>query len=333
MADTRPEGTIRIRDMAGLLAFVPALVGFTPERSLVVMFLAGHRVAMTMRADLDGANVAQLVATTLRAARQSAAEELVIAAYMPNVSEVTRAIVCDLAAGIELESIDDEPPLRVLGLAAVGRDGWCELDPWEPGAPPLRPLAELEEHAMRAQGVYEGRVVAASRDEVAARVKPDSEERSTTFEVVAEAVVLALPTLSDHDAAQLMTDHLDEVEGLATGAAIDEVSLARMMVLLAHPAARDAAMLRIDRDNALVWVAAWSRVVRVSGGWVACAALFLTGVAAWQAGDGALMNCCADAARLIDPEHIGVKVMTMVADCALPPSFFDTVKGDLREAS
>ncbi len=333
MADTRPERTVTISDMAGILAFVPALVGFKPERSLVVMFLGGHRVAMTMRADLNGANVAQLVVTTLRAARQSAAEELVIAAYMPNVSEVTRAILCDLAAGIELESIDDEPPLRVLGLAAVGRDGWCELDPWEPGIPPLRPLAELEEHAMHAQGVYEGRVVATSRDEIAARVKPDSETRSTAFEVAAEAVITALPALSDHEAAQMMTEHMQEVESKPVGSLIDEVSLARMMVLLAHPAARDAAMLRIDRDNALTWVAAWSQVVRVSGGRVACAALFLTGVAAWQSGDGALMNMCCDEARAIDPEHIGVQVLTAVTEQCWQPEVFDSLKTDLRAAS
>lgn len=327
------DSTIRVTDMAGALSFVPALIGFQPERSLVVMFLACSRVAMTMRVDLGDTNLEVLLEATLRAARQSAADEVLVAAYMPNVSRVTQRIACDLAVAIEAQTLDDAKPLRVLGLAGVGRDGWCEFDPWEPELPALRPLAELDAHPMRAQAVFEGRVVAASRAEVAIRVKPDSETRSTAFEVAAEAVILALTTLSDHDAASMMTEHLDEVEAQPVGSPIDEVSLARMTVLLAHPAARDAAMLRLDRDNALTWVAAWSQVVRVSGGRVACAALFLTGVAAWQSGDGALMNCCAEEARLIDPEHIGVKVLTAVSDGCLAPDAFEVIKADMRAVS
>ena len=45
--------TTRISDLAGLLALVPALVGYEPSESVVVMVLTDQRLAVTMRANLD----------------------------------------------------------------------------------------------------------------------------------------------------------------------------------------------------------------------------------------------------------------------------------------
>jgi len=335
MTDIKPQGinSYRITDMGGLLTFVPALVGFPPERSIVVMFLAGNRVALTMRADYAEANLHQLLVMALRAADQSSADELVIAVYMPEITQQVRSRACDLAVGLETQTMDADRPLRVLGLAAVGDDGWCELDAWDPQIPTLRPLAELEDHVMRVQHIYDGKAVASSREEIAARVKPSSDPHSHELVVAADAMIHRVRDMSAAEAEQVMAEHLDDIEKQPMGHPLDDRTKGQLMALLAHPAARDVAMLRLDRENARTYVPVWSQVVRVAGGRVACAALFLVGVAGWQLGDGALMNCCLDEARAIDPQHVGVAVMGMVTTACLPPDLFDELKHDLREAT
>ena len=189
MTDIKPQNAYRVTDMAGLLAFVPALVSYTPVNSIVVLFLSANRVAVAMRADYREATLHSLLEMSLRAADQSNAEEVVIAIYMPEVTEQVRSRACDLAVGLETETMNSDRPLKVIGLAAVGDNGWCELDPWDPEIPALRPLAELEGHPLRLQHIFDGKAVASSREEIAERVRPNSDPHSHEFAKAAETMI------------------------------------------------------------------------------------------------------------------------------------------------
>jgi hypothetical protein len=103
-----------------------------------------------------------------------------------------------------------------------------------------------------------------------------------------------------------MGEHLDAIEA-DPSALVDETALGCMTALLAHPLARDEAMLRIDVSTACGYVDVWSRVARLTGGRPALAALFLAGTAAWVPGDGAA-----------------------VTDGCLPPEVFEQIKADVR---
>lgn len=329
-----PTETTRISDLAGLLALVPALVGYEPSDSVVVMFLKDQRLSVTMRADLDPRRLAYLVDRTLNAARQTGSTDLIVVGYSDKLTTAVRDVLVDLALAIENETMDADPPLRVHQLAAITADGWCEVDPWQPSEQPvMQPLDELSNHPVRVGRVLLGKVVAADRMEVAARVKPRSETPSTTFEVAAEAMIEALPGMPDEAVIRLVNQHLDQVEKLGVGEVLDDVTLAALTVLLAHPVARDESMLRIDPTTAQPYVEVWSRVVRLTDGRVANAALFLAGMCAWQLGDGAMTNCCAEAGAKIDPAHIGVQVLTALAEGCVPPEVFEAMKRDLRAAS
>jgi len=326
-----PEHTSRVSDLAGVLACVPSLLGFVPERSVVVLCLASSRVVLTMRVDLDGSNVSTLADTVVMAARRAGADELVAIGYVPKPSRVILAVLQDLSIAVETATAGPSP-LCVRHLLAVGRDGWCELPHWGTELPPLRPHVEVDNHPVRAERVVAGRAVARSRKEVAMRVQPGSEQRSVEFELAVEATLLALPGLDDETAVALTGEHLDAIED-DPSAPVDDAVLGRMTALLAHPLARDEAMLRIDASTACGYVDVWSRVARLTGGRPALKALLLAGTAAWVSGDGATVNMCMEAGREIDPDHVGVQLLAAVTDGCLPPEVFEQIKADVRRGT
>lgn len=327
---TSPTPVARISDMAGVLACVPSILGFQPERSLVVLLLLEGRVNLTMRVSLDEANLNQLTEATVQAARRAGCHQLLVVGYAPRVTPGLQAMLGDLAVAVENESMDDPQPLSVLGLAAIGRDGWCELAAWSTAIPPLRPLFEIDEHTVRVEQIFQGKAVAGSRQEVAKRVKPDSEPRPAAFEVAAEASITALPMLTPDEVMRLVNEDLDAIEAGSVNDPVDASTLGRIVAMLSHPDARDAAMLRISPDTARRYVEVWSQLVRWTGGRACLAALFLAGTAGWVSGDGALVNMCVDEARQVDPEHVGVQLLTAVTQHALPPELFDRIKADVQ---
>lgn len=161
------------------------------------------------------------------------------------------------------------------------------------------------------------------------RVQPGSEQRSVEFDAAVQETTVTLPGLDDQTAVALMGEHLDAIEA-DPSALVDETALGCMTALLAHPLARDEAMLRIDVSTACGYVDVWSRVARLTGGRPALAALFLAGTAAWVPGDGATVNMCMEAGREIDPDHVGVQMLAAVTDGCLPPEVFEQIKADVR---
>ena len=54
MSSPAPDpAVVHVTGPAGLVASVPALLGFTPTESLVAVLLHGSRVVATMRCDVD----------------------------------------------------------------------------------------------------------------------------------------------------------------------------------------------------------------------------------------------------------------------------------------
>lgn len=327
-----PKPLHRIRDFAGLLAYIPSLLGFQPERSIVLVCLDDSRVTLSMRFDLNDssapANVDTIAETAIMAARRANAQELVAVAYVPKPGRWIAECLRDLSLAIETKtSASEHAPIHVRHMAAVGRDGWIEVPDWGTEEFDLRPLAEIADHEVAAQRVFEGKVVARSRKDVEARVRPRTEEPSAEFVAGLETVMRELPSYDDEFAARLMVEHLLHIEE-TDGPVADDV-LAGMVGLLAHPLARDEAMLRITRESAERYVEVWSRAVRLTDRRAALAALFLAGTAAWLSGDGAMVNMCAEQGGLIDPSHIGVRVLTMVNSDCWPPSVFEGIKAEM----
>jgi len=293
-----PE-TMTIRDLSGLIAVLPTMLGFHPERSLVVCFLNGPRIALTMRADLDGARVQDLASTAIMAAQRADATELIAVGYIPNVSPVIHEVLRDLSIAIENETLDDEMPLTVRAIAAVGRDGWTELPMWSREIPELRSLDELTNHPVHVERVFQGMAPAKSRAEVVARVQAGSDAPADAFVAACRSQHEEMAQLAGHEMAARLDELLTAYEGLPTGELPDPASMGQMAALITHGEARDVASLRVSTETSHRWVDLWSAIVRCTDGEGAAAPLALCALASWVRGDGTLANAACDQADSI----------------------------------
>jgi hypothetical protein len=111
---------------------------------------------------------------------------------------------------------------------------------------------------------------------------------------------------------------------------LDEHGCAVLALLVADLRLRDLAWAMVDSEEAEQHVKVWLRVLDGVPPDLSAAPLALLGVAAWVAGDGAMLNCCVD--RLQD-RHPGYSMGRLLADLserAVPPSLWRTWGPQLR---
>jgi len=329
--------TTTIRDLAGLLAVLPTMLGFRPERSIVVCFLRGSRIALTMRADLDGARVGELAGTAIMAAARAGASELIIVGYIPNVGVVIHQVLQDLGIAIENETMDSDIRLSVLALAAVGRDGWCELPMWSQEVPALRPLAELEEHPIHVARVFNGMAPARSRQELVARVKAGSDAPSEAFMEGWETQIDQMANMAGHEMAALLHELLAAYERLPEGELPDQHSMGRIAALVNEGVARDVASLRVSTETSHRWVDLWATIARSTDDKAAIVPLSLCALASWVRGDGALANAALDQAEaLADASDAGrhplTRIVRSVLVHAIPPEHWTAFAKEAKAA-
>lgn len=322
-----PTQITRLKDVPGLLAMVPALVGFTPQRSLVALFLDERRVRLTMRADLDDARLGELADTVLLAAQRAGADEVVLIGYLPNVSTVIQQVLLDLAIAVENATMDSTTPLFVRHLLAVGRDGWIELDDWSEALPPLRPLAEIEDHPVRAQSVYQGRVVAASREDLAARVRPGTDPLPEGFGRGYTEQMEAMASTPGPELREALAVILDEY--CQSGQMPGGHDIGRLVALVTSKEVRDVATLAVDSGDER-WIELWSAISRCTRGSAAVMPLALAALAHWLRGDGAVANVCIDLADEITRGHPLVGILRQASSACLPPSAWEACAAEIR---
>lgn len=334
---TSTPKTLTIRDLSGLIAVIPTLVGFTVERSIVICCLRGPRVALTMRADLDGANVHPLATTAIMAASRVRATEVIAVGYIPRISQVIHEVLKDTALSIENQTMDDEQPIVVRALAAVGRDGWTELPMWGSEIPELRPLSELTEHPIHVERVVAGMAPAKSRAEIVARVQPGSDAPTDEFLGGWRTQIELMGGMAGHEMASTLDELLSAYEQQPEGELPDQHSMGAMAALVNEGVARDVASLRVSTETSHRWVDLWSAIARSTDDQAALAPLAVCGLASWVRGDGALANACVDQAdaicdRVGAPRHPLVGIVRAVTSLCIPPEHWTSFAREVRES-
>ena len=329
--------TTTIRDLGGLLAVLPTMLGFYPERSIIVCFLRGSRIALTMRADLDGARIGELASTATMAAARAGASELIIVGYIPNISVVIHEALKDLALAIEKETMGGSTALTVSTLAAVGRSGWTELPMWGSAIPNLRPLAELTEHPIHVERVVAGMAPAKSRADLVARVQAGSDAPSDEFMDGWRTQIEAMSGMAGHEMAKVLDELLTAYEGLPDGELPNQHSMGRLAALVNDGQARDVASLRVSTEPSHRWVDLWAAISRSTDDKAAIVPLSLCALASWVRGDGALANAALDQAEaLADASDAGrhplTRIVRSVLVNAIAPEHWTSFAREIRGA-
>lgn len=299
---TAPTLTLNARSPEDVLALVPVVLGFAPHESVVMLtFGAGPpfhaRVTLPTAARELRDVVAQLLAPVLR----HGVRQVLFVLYTADARLARRAVRA-LAEEFDGAGVGVLPSLR-----ADGERWWPADRVGGPGVP-----YDLTAHPFSARAVLEGRVLLGSREELRASVaaQPDL--------VAGVVAALAGPAGDPPDAAWVG-------DTVRAGARPSDLAVARLLRALLDPHLRDAAWEGLTRESAREHVAFWVDVVRRSPDPLVAGPAALLGLAAWQAGNGALAWCALDRCTDAEPDHPLAALIARVLEEAVPPEAWEEV--------
>lgn len=355
---TAATPTIRLRSPGEIVSAVPYLLGFSADRSLVVVALRGKRVVLTCRVDLPDVEDEHCSRSVVEALERSAADRALLVAYDPGRGATAEALT---AMSRRLERAG----LRVLERISVVGDRWfdegCKDERCCP--PEGVPVADHDEapSTMSFHAVSGG--FRRDRSQLVAECYPD---RPLLTAAIRSELHLLLTRGPDLRADDVMAA-LRAVLGWGSGRTASAAELARATLAVGDPLVRDVCyalvapgmmgphrpdlrdlhrLLRragalagdLDRAGGLRDVDARERVLGRVLGWVrnlpddlpstVMPALVVAATAHWCAGDGARARTLIERAHALDAVPLPMlETLTACLSHGVPPTELGRLSG------
>ncbi|MTD13665.1 DUF4192 family protein [Nakamurella sp. YIM 132087] len=319
MTTTDEPARIRLTGRAGLLAAVPALLGFHPTESLVMLCITGRpsRIGPVLRVDLDESpGVAEHLAE--QAGRW--AEAVALVSYSER---------CPVVPPLLLHTLD-----RCLASGIGLLDAaWVHLGEVRPVLPrrddpdigvPVPGPEDPQREEMAAHTVLQGRAVLDDREALTRSVAGPSGSAAAEADMAAEC------------AADVVLEEMAEDMDAVTPTAVALAQLARADVigrnvpglgtvaaLAAHctdPEARDAVLTMVVTDDDPWWIPTLLACVTRLTDRAAAPLCAILGVAAYTSGDGAMAQVATERALRGDPHNLLADLMSQAISACLAPT-------------
>ena len=315
---------VRISSVAGLLATIPHLLGFTPDSSFVVIGVTGTgRVQAGFRYDLpdppDAAATAHIAGHAVNVLAHHQLTIAVVAGYGPGrlVTPLADAIRAAASrAGIGLHDVLRVEDSRYWSYLCT-EPACCPAEgvPFDPGThPAAQQMAAL------------GHQVLPSREAVAAAIGPVTGAEAQAMQRATQQAERAAARLITRRGPQAL-----ERPGLTAiraavglyrdgGQVIPAIGFAWLALMLRQLRIRDDAWARMDPAHRAAHQRLWTDVVcRAQPGYVAAPASLLA-FTAWQDGNGALANLALDRALADQPDYSMALLLRDTLDAGTPLS-------------
>lgn len=303
---TKYRGQFELNRPATLIAALPAILGFVPEKSLVLVSLAAGELGSVMRADLcdELADRVGHLAELVAAANPAAAIAVIVdanGAQCPRCNEEYRQLCAALAAALSQRDIVLWAAHVVDRVAAGGRwhcvDGCgCSGVIDDPSASPLAMAAVLD-----------GRQLYPRRSDLQAVIAVDDPVRA------AELAVALGHQAADREIAhradsvgcsrQDVENALAAAARVADGQSLSDTELARLGCALGDARVRDMLYALAVGENAGAAESLWALLARVLPEPWRVEALVLLAFSAYARGDGPLVGVSLQAALCCEPGH------------------------------
>lgn len=311
---TQTGAVFKARTPEDLLAVVPAVLGFHPEESLVMLTFGGSR-SFHARVDLpdEPEHVRTVVDTLLAPALRHRPDTVLFVAYS---TDALRAA----ATALRASDVFDAHGFAVIKPLRSDGTSWFHVRRGEdPERAEPHPY-DVSTHALTAQTVLEGRVTLASRAAVAASLAEDP--------AASEAVLQAWLEQREQPTPDQVEVRAIVATGLAAAAGARRLSdreVARLAHACLDPTVRDAAWSDLRRETVEEQLDLWREVVvRTPDALVAGVAAVL-GFAAWLAGHGALAWCAVDRSLEVDAECSLARLVADLLQAAVPPTAWSDI--------
>lgn len=345
-----------LRDPGDFIAAVPAILGFMPERSLVVAVLRATAeqpgtatVDVVARIDLDepgrsetGEIVERVAGICLRDSA-SAVLALIVDDRATPPGDRHRGLRArrhrDLAGALEHRL--DAGALPLAGAWAVNAIGarlpwWSVCGPVRRGRQP-DPATSL----VTLRHVLHGRPLRASRAELSESVAVDRVARARVRERLPAAAAAAAQRLAaavrrcepDSHTRDELRKILRQLDNIEAGAPPDDGALAELAVALRVTAVRDILFGLIPGRHADAAEALWLRLTRTLPDPDRAEAAMLLGYAAYVRGDGPLAGVAFDTALAVDPGHRLAALLDIGLQTGMHPHRLNKLAAAGREAA
>jgi hypothetical protein len=321
-ASATPVPTIKLSSPADLVAATPYLLGFHPERSLVMVALSGPRVKLAVRCDL-APDAEDVVRELMEVVCRQDATELVALGYGP-ADQVEPAL---RAAGRAADNRD----LPVKDLLRVDQGRWwsyvCDNDQC---CPPEGTPYDDTASAVATSLVVEGLSALPNREEMVQQVAPLAGPARTAMIQATERawarLATRLETVPDPEwEATVLADGTAAVtaaiERYAAGGRLDDDEVAWLTVLLQSIPVRDVAWSAITEEQPHLQL--WHDVTRRAEPELVPAPGSLFAFATYRAGNGALARAALERVVGEDPAYSMARLLLHALQHGLPPSAFD----------
>lgn len=323
---TPDTSTFVARTPTDLVAVVPAVLGFHPQDSVVLLTFGPPASAFHARVDLPLATAeqAEVADVLVDAVLANGVRRAAVLLYTDDV-EAARA-QAELLVGRLLElGVDVIEVLRV-------DDGCWHVVP-EDGSSGT--AYELETHPFTAQRVFEGHVVHRDREDLVDSLVGTDEDDAVEVALAATRFVDLVATSEEAgDAAHgflraeaRWLQHRIRSQ-LAERRPLNPRDAGRLLVLTSLALTREVAWAEITRESAEPHVDLWRDLVRRSPRELLPGVSSLLAFAAWQHGDGALAWCAIDRCLEVDPDHALAHGVAEMLTRAVPPSAWKPVPED-----
>ncbi len=292
---TTSHSDFQLNRPGALIAALPAVLGFVPEKSLVLVTIDRGEMGCVMRVDLSPElyDTVGHFADVAAAARPDAAIAVVVddegAGCRLCIDEyrALAATLKDCLAGHGIELLD----FHVVDRVASGGRWHCPNGRWgtvdDPSTSPLAMAAVLD-----------GRRLYARRDELQRVVEvTDAAASAALTDVIREQADI------DVDAVRDIEDAMAAAARVAAGEELPESVVARLACALTDPQVRDTLYALAVGDAAAQAEALWAKLSRTLPAPWRVEALVLLAFSAYARGDGPLAGVSLEAALRCDPTH------------------------------
>ncbi|WP_068277289.1 DUF4192 domain-containing protein [Aldersonia kunmingensis] len=330
---------LRISDPGDLLAAIPAMLGFRPERSVVLVCLGGPTgtaLGAVMRHDLIAPPGDSAIEPGLTAEMAAAIEQFAIVCARERATSVIAVVVdqdadcrdchwctgdgtaeCAAMSRAPLHTAVVEAVARAVGkhgCALIGAHVTCEIatgSPWWSllDDPRNGLVPDPDVSPVTTAHVLEGRQIRASRTELADLLTGDRARRREVARALPEVRAAQAERFGGQRTGRSFTARkklefvLFEVDNLASGEEPSARAFAALALALEHRIVRDAVMALAVGEKDLAAEALWLAMTRVLPHPERADAATLLGFSAYVRGDGPLAGIAFEAALTADPEH------------------------------
>lgn len=305
-AMTRKQPEFTLNRPGALIAALPAILGFVPEESLVLVAVDGGELGSVLRVDLSEGlvdNLGHLAEVAAAAAAPAAIAVIVDApgAHCPACNDQHRRLIEVLAEELSHHDVVLLTAHVVDRVAHGGR--WHCADGCGAGGavddPSASPLA--------AAAVLEGRRLYPRRADLQAVIEPRETARSAQISALVDACTARRAAASEGDhrdrARRDIEQALAAVNALADGGTPTDAQLAELGCAITDVQVRDIlcglAIGELAADAEMLW----STLARVLPGPSRAEALVLLAFSAYARGDGPLAGVSLEAALRGAPAH------------------------------